>query len=233
MHRGSARRLGRHPLTCEVHQRSWREAVRPVRVVLAIAALVCLIAGARYASVFGLGLIGVGAALLLSAVVVPAIREVEFGLPVGVKVTAAVRQREDELRAAFEAQKGDLELCSHLLCGRQEIATELLEAAWARTATLWRGPATPELHDYLLCVLVQLVRARESWLDPEPGSEPAIRSLTALPIDIRVTVVLHEFAGLSFARIATLTDRPVPLVEADVQAAETTFARVAPPGSEP
>jgi len=204
-----------------------------VRVVLAFAALACLIAGARYASVFGLGLMGLSAALLLSAVVLPAVREVEFGLPVGVKVTTAVRQREDELRAAFETQKGEVELCSHLLCGRQEVAAELLEAAWARTATLWRGPVTPDLRDYVLCVLVQLVRARESWMDPETEAEPGIRSLTTLPIDSRVTVVLHEFAGLSFARIAALTDRPVPLVQADVQAAETALARVAPPGSQP
>jgi hypothetical protein len=148
----------------------------------------------------------------------------------GVKVTTAVRARDDNLRAAFAAQKGELELCSHLLCGQQEIATQLLEAAWARTATIWRGPVTADLNDYVLCVLVQLVRARENWMDPQPPSVSGARSLTSLPLDSRVAVVLHEFAGMPLDKIGAITGRPPQSVEADIRAGETTLARAAPPG---
>jgi hypothetical protein len=216
---------------CEVENRRWREALRPMRIALGLAALGCLAGGTRYPSVFGLGIIGFGAALLLAAVVLPTVREVEFGLPVGVKVSTAVRRREESLREAFEVQKAELELCSQLLCGGPEAAGQLLEAAWARTATIWRGPVTAALYDHVLCVLVELARAREIWMDPEPESIRSGRTLRALPFDLRVAIVLHEFGGLPLARIGALTGRSMESVEGDVRAAEATLARAALPGS--
>jgi hypothetical protein len=218
---------------CEVRQRRWREAFRPLRVALGLAAIGCVLVGARYASVFGLGLIGLGAALLLAAVVLPTVREVEFGLPVGVKVTAAVRQREEELHDAFETQKGDFELYSQLLCGQQEDAAQLLGAAWSRTVTAWRGPVTPDLRYYVLCVLVQLVKAREKWVDPGPVASAGASALAALPLDRRVVIVLHDFAGLPLARIGAMTGRSVQSVENDIRTAEETLKRPVSPGSGP
>lgn len=183
------------------------------------------------ASFSGLGLIGLGAALLLAAVILPTVREVEFGLPVGVKVTTAVRGREEEFREAFESHKGDLELYSQLLCGQQEVAAQLLEAAWARTVTVWRGPVTTDVQNYVLCVLVQLVKAQEKW--GIRGEEKVVGAiaLNALPLDRRVAIVLHEFAGLPFARIGALTGRSVDSVEADVRLAEEALASPTAPGS--
>ncbi len=56
--------------------------------------------GAFVETTVGLVLIAAGAGLLLLAVVLPAVTEVELGFPAGVKVVAAARQRENQLRAA-------------------------------------------------------------------------------------------------------------------------------------
>lgn len=66
--------------------------------------------------IYGLGLIAIGTALLISAVVLPSVKEVEFGFPMGVKVTTAVSNREEALRQEFDRQRSDLELCAQLLC---------------------------------------------------------------------------------------------------------------------
>ncbi|MFE7629037.1 hypothetical protein [Kocuria sp. NPDC057446] len=84
--------------------------------------------------------LGLGAAILVLTVVFPAIREVECGFPSGVKISAALRDREEELGKAFDSQKGDLELYAQLLCEDLSLSAELLEASWAKTAATWRGP---------------------------------------------------------------------------------------------
>ncbi len=60
--------------------------------------------------------------------------------PAGVKITAGLRDRQEELRQAFEQHKGELQLCTQLLCNDPGVAARLLETAWARVAAKWRGP---------------------------------------------------------------------------------------------
>ena len=98
-------------------QAASREFLSLRRVVLCVVALSLIVAGIflKYSDI-GKTLIGLGAGVLLAAVVVPAVSRVEFGFPSGVKVTAAVPHREEKLRQVFEQQRPDLEECAKLLC---------------------------------------------------------------------------------------------------------------------
>lgn len=209
---------------CEVPQRSWRALWRPQRIALALAAVVTAVVGGYVETTVGLVLIAAGAGLLLLAVVLPAVTEVELGFPAGVKVVAAARQRENQLRAALTDHRGDLELCARLLSGDPEAGPRLLEAAWAQATVRWRGPVGPELRTYVLCVLVQLVHAHLRWA----GAAPAAGPLGGLGWDERAAVVLHEFAGLSVPEMATLLGRPAGEVAHRLQTAEATLAGAGP-----
>ena len=83
--------------------RQWRKFLSPRRVLLCVVALSLIVAGIflKYNDI-GKTLIGLGAGVLLAAVVVPGVSQVEFGFPSAVKVTAAVRDREEKLRQVFE-----------------------------------------------------------------------------------------------------------------------------------
>ena len=190
---------------CDVPKRSWVSALAPKRVLLAVLGLGVAVAGALLGGIEGIGLVAVAIALLVGAVVLPSVREVEFGFPVGVRVRTAARSREEELREIFAAQRADFELCAHLLCEDSAAATELLEAAWADTTRNWRGPTGPELRVYVLCVLVELVRAYGRWVEESPAQEPARARLRSLSFAERVAVVLHDFARLPTSQIALVT----------------------------
>ena len=153
---------------CELPRRSWKSLVSPLRIVLALAALVALGVG-------NLGLVLVGAGLLLATVVLPTVQQLEFGFPVGLKVTAAVRDREAELRQELESQRGTYELCAQLLTEDPAVAARLLEAAWARTAAEWRRPVGPALRTYVLCVLVHLIIEEHHGGDTGPLWRPGAR----------------------------------------------------------
>ena len=169
--------------------------------------------------VFGLGLIAVGTALILSAVVLPSVKEVEFGFPVGVKVTTAVSHREDALRQEFDRQRSDLELCAQLLCDDPAVASHLLEASWSKATTVWRGPVTQDLRTFVLCHLVRLVAAHQRWTPGSVRSGAGTGSvLSSLDRPERTAVVLHDFAGLSSSQIAGITDRSIDQVRADLRA---------------
>lgn len=186
---------------CDLPHRRFRAVLTPARVLLAVAAVGAVVVGMRDSTLAGPGLIGVGLALLLVAVLFPVIKQVECGFPSGVKITAALRDREEELRKAFAAQRDDLGMSTHLLCGDPALATRLLEAAWSRAATNWRGPVLPEeLRIYVLCVFVQMLNTHRRAVDTN--------LLAVLGPEEKTALVLHEFAGLTVAQIAELTERP-------------------------
>jgi hypothetical protein len=186
---------------CDPPPRSWRSAWQPRRVLLGAVALALAAAGVLSDGPARWALAAVAGALVVSAVVLPTVREVEFGFPVGLKVTTATRSREEDLRRAFEEQKGQLSLCARLLCDDPEVSTELLEAAWSRAVVLWRGPVDPYLRLLVVCLLVELSVAHDRW-EPAPG--PRSGPLGSLDAAQRVAVVLHDFAGLSVAEIAAV-----------------------------
>ncbi len=185
---------------CDPPPRTWRSAWQPRRIALGAGALALAVAGALTPGPTGWALIAVAGALLVAAVVLPTVREVEFGFPVGLKVTTATRSREDALREAFEDQKGELALCARLLCDDPDVSSDLLEAAWSRAAVVWRGPVDPYLRLLVVCLLVELTLANGRWNPAHTASGP----LSALDPTQRVAVVLHDFAGLSFAEIAAI-----------------------------
>ncbi|KGJ72629.1 hypothetical protein GY21_14045 [Cryobacterium roopkundense] len=179
----------------------------------------------------GLGLIGLGAAVLVAAVMFPVIKEFEFGFPSGVKIMAAVHDREEDLRAAFAKQRGDLGLYTQLMCDDPAVAARLLEAAWEKTASLWRGPVTDDLRTFVLCEFVELLTAHSRWTpsdDPDgTRAAPNVSApLASLPLAERVVVVLREFAGLPLAQIATLTERPLDDISKDLRSARRRVALI-------
>ncbi|MDJ0355990.1 sigma factor-like helix-turn-helix DNA-binding protein [Paenarthrobacter sp. PH39-S1] len=208
---------------CDVPKRRLRQSLRPARVLIAVLALAVIVAGWQIPNSFGLVPVGLGLGAILVAILLPAIHEVEFGFPSGVKIRAALQNREEDFRRAFVSQQGDLELCTQLLCDDPSVASQLLKSAWAKTASAWRGPVTPETRVYTLCLFVQLLAAHRKWLaapsDPPPSEPPraaqpgqSVSRRTYLSHEDRVVVVLHEFAELPLAQIAGITG--VSLAEA-------------------
>jgi hypothetical protein len=197
---------------CELPKRRFLPSLNPLRLVIAIIAVGVVAAGWLLPELLSAIPIGAGLLTLVAAVLLPAVKEIEFGLSPGFKLSPAIKDREAELRSVFERQKGDMEYCAHLLCDDPDTARRLLEAAWSQAAAAWRGPVTPQLRVYTLCVLVGLIRKHGIWVQGRGGPSgkkrpPAVGLLAGLPLDVRVVVVLHEFANLTFAEIAGLMGR--------------------------
>ncbi|MEA5456340.1 hypothetical protein SPF06_16510 [Sinomonas sp. JGH33] len=197
---------------CELPRRHLRNVFKPARLAVgvlgvALASTAWLIPG--LASTLP---IGAGALVLLGAVL-PALRDWELQLP-GFKVSGSLDDHRDDIYDVFEHQRGDLQLCAQMLCGEPDEAKTLLEAALAQTAEAWRGPVTPQLRLYTLCLFVKLAEAHEKWATPPKArrARSPLDPLHALPFPERVAVVLHDFGRLTIAEIAGLTDSTTPLV---------------------
>ena len=208
---------------CNVPQRQWRTALRPARILLALLALGIVLAGWQIPNTFGLIPLGLGMALFMSVVLLPSVHEIELGFPTGVRVLAAVKDRREALSAAIREDSGELELCAQLLCDDPALAATLLESAWAKTASSWRGPITSETRIYVLCVLVKLLASHQKWAQP-PGrtsaSATAVAALAMLTPSQRVVVVLHEFADLPLSQIAAITGSSLQQAAATLHGAE-------------
>ncbi|MDQ4504205.1 hypothetical protein [Sinomonas sp. ASV322] len=197
---------------CELPRRRIRNIFKPVRLAVgllgvAVASTAWLVPG--FVSSLP---IGAGALVLLGAVL-PALRDWELQLP-GFKVSGSLDSHRDDIYDVFEHQRGDLQLCAQLLCGDPDEAKTLLEAALAQTAEAWRGPITPQLRLYTLCLFVKLAEAHERWATPQPARRPRspLDPLHALPFAERAAVVLHDFGRLTIAEIAGLTESTTPAV---------------------
>ncbi|WP_369046817.1 hypothetical protein [Sinomonas sp. P10A9] len=201
---------------CDLPKRRLLNGIRPWRVVVAVVGLAAIAAGWVVPGLLSAVPIGAGSLVLLAAVL-PALRDIELGLPGDIKFSAALSGREQGITDVFEQQRGDLQLCAQLLCGDPEQAKTLLEAAWARTAEVWRGPVTPQLRLYTLCVLVHLLETSERWTPAKKPKHPS--RLAALPAGERVAVVLHDFASLTVAEIAGLTESTTAAVTDRLRAA--------------
>lgn len=202
---------------CELPRRRLSAAVRPARVIAAAVGIALVAAAWFVPAQLSTVPIGAGSLLLLGAVL-PAVRDIELGLPGDIKLSAALAGRQSDVTSVFEQQRGDLQLCAQLLCGDPEQAKTLLEAAWARTAEVWRGPVTPQLRLYTLCVLVHLLERHEHWTQAET-SQRVMNLLASLPTPERVVVVLHDFASLTIAEIAGLTESTTTAVAERLQRA--------------
>jgi hypothetical protein len=176
-------------------------------VLLGVAALSLIVVGIIFPPNVGIGgatLIGLGGVVLL-VVLVPAVSQVEFGMPSGIKVTAGVRDREEKLRQVFEAQRPDLATCAKFLCD-DATANELLTAAMARATLDWRGPIDRgEIRIYVLCWFVRRLMAHSRLAgmeQPAPtGEKNALSELTTIQ---RVVVVLTELAEVPIDELAEM-----------------------------
>ncbi|ABM08065.1 hypothetical protein J3A64_004301 [Pseudarthrobacter sp. PvP004] len=230
---------------CEQPKRHIRSALTPLRVVLAAlgmaviaAAVIILISGMAFLPeeardvVLSLA-VGAGIVLLVAGVFMPMVREVELGPIPTLKIAPALRDRENELRSVFERQRGDMEYCAHLLCDDPKTARQLLEASWSLASSDWKGPVTPQLRVYTLCVFVEMLRKHEKWVKAGPPDGPPKppwvkeSALSKLPYEERITIVLHEFANLTVGEIAGLTGRPAESVGRSLAHAEATTGGLA------
>jgi DNA-directed RNA polymerase specialized sigma24 family protein len=202
-------------------------------VLLCVAALALIVVGIFFPkpSTIGITLIGLGAALLLAAVVMPAVSQVEFGIPSGVKVTAAVRDRPEKLRQVFEEQRPDLEACAKLLCDDPATANELLTAAMARTTLDWRGPIDREIRIYVLCWFVHrlLAHSRLAGLE-QPATMAANTPLSELTTIQRVIVVLTEFADVPIQELADMVGLSLAEAQAELSRGEKVLMDAVRPG---
>lgn len=210
---------------CELPKRRFLPSLNPLRVFLAVLSVAVVAVAWVFPGLLAAIPVGAGLLTLVAAVLLPAVKEIEFGLSPGFKLSPAIKDREAELRTVFERQKGDMEYCAHLLCDDPDAARRLLEAAWSQAAASWRGPVTPQLRVYALCVLVGLIRKHDIWVQRRgrPSGKkrrPGVGLLAGLPLDVRVVVVLHEFANLTFAEIAGMTGRTTAEVTRAMRSAQ-------------
>jgi hypothetical protein len=196
---------------CELPQRHLRDILKPGRLITALLGVILAAGAWLIPRSFSSLPIGVGGLLVLGAAI-PALRDWEVQLP-GIKLSGSFEERRGDIFNVFEHQRGELQLCAQMLCRDPEQARSLLEAALAQSAEAWRGPVTPQLRIYTLCLFVKLVEANEKWASPPPRHpKTPLDPLHALPFQERVAVVLHDFGHLSIAEIAGLTDSTLAAV---------------------
>jgi hypothetical protein len=215
-------------MMCEAPARQWREFVRPQRLLLAVAALALMAAGIFVANgAIATTIIGLGAVLLLGTFLMPAISQVEWGIPSGVKVVAALQNREENLRRVFENQRPDFELCAKLLCDDPATADELLGAALARATLGWRGPVGPEIRIYVLCWFVHRLMAHSRLVAAQEPSVTAGKNtlLSGLSLSQRIVVVLNEIADLNAEQIAPMVGLSPAQVQDQLTDAKTVLAK--------
>jgi hypothetical protein len=202
---------------CEPPPRQWREFLSPRRVLLGVAALSLLVAGIFFPPKIndGITLIALGGVLLV-AVIVPAVSQVEFGIPSVFKVTAPVRDRVEKVRQVFEEQRDDLELYAGKLCDDPATASKLLNAAIARATLDWRGPIDRgEIRTYVLCWFVhRLMRETRLAGMEQPATTAANNPLSELTTIQRVVVVFTEYGEVPIDELADM----VGLSPAEAQA---------------
>lgn len=170
----------------------------------------------------------------MAVVALPAVHEIELGFPIGVRVLAAVKDRKQALSAAIREESGELELCAQLLCDDPVLAAALLESAWAKTTSTWRGPITEETRIYVLCVLVKLLGSHQKWAQlpaQNLAASAPVAALATLTPKQRVVVVLHEFADLPLSQIASITGSTVQQAASTLRSAEAAVNRVGAGGT--
>jgi hypothetical protein len=209
---------------CDQPARSWRDVAPPKRLVLAGVA-VLLLGSAAVApradapGVAAWGLLVLGAFMLLAAVVLPTVQAVELGFPVGLKVSAAVQDRAAQLSGVFKDQRGELELCAHLLCDDSAAAARLIETACSRASDTWHHPVGPAVRPYVLCLLFHLLEEHHR-LGLAGGGDTTPSRLSRLDYPARQVVVLSSFLDLPCAAIATVLGRTEDDVRAVLAAAQ-------------
>jgi hypothetical protein len=211
---------------CQTPPRPWRDFVRPWRVALVVGAGGLIVVGiVTSGHVTGLTLITLGCVVVLTAGVMPAITQLEYGIPSLFKVVVAVANRGEELRRELSEQRPQLQVTANLLCDDPALANDLLSAAIAEATKRWRGPVSAATEVYALCWFVHRLTAYSRLTgSPPPDTFPtANRALAGLSQTERIIMVLTVYADLSVEDVADMVNLPPVEVDAHIAQAEAVL----------
>lgn len=215
---------------CEAPPRNWRHVLRPQQILLGVGGLGIMAIGTFNLdnSAASITLISLAGFLLLGAVFMPAITQVEFGIPSGLKIAAGLKGREESMRRAFEEQRPDLAQCASLLCDDPSTASDLLTAAMARATLGWRGPVDREIRVYVLCWFVHRLMAHARLVGPPPPQQAARRTnVSDLTLVQRILLVLNEFADIPVDQIGPMVGLSAAEAAAELRRAQDALLRAA------
>jgi hypothetical protein len=210
---------------CEAPPRPWRDFIRPWRVSLMVGSGALIVVGiATSTHLTGLTLIGLGCLVVVTAGLMPAISQLEYGIPSVFKVVVAVANRAEELNREFSEQRPQLQLTANLLCDDPALANDLLSAAIAEATKRWRGPVSAATDVYALCWFVHRLKAHclltgSPPLETVPAANQVLAALTQTQ---RIVMVLKVYADLSVEDIAEMVN--LSPVEVDAQITEAQAA---------
>lgn len=211
---------------CKTEPRRWTDLFQP-RIMLPVAvAIAALAAGPFVRSPLLLGVLGFVGLLALTLALFPAIKQVEFGLPSGLRITADLTRREEELARTFEIQKPIFEECASLLCDDPEVGKRLMETAIAQATLKWRGPVHQSIQIFTLCWFVHSLMAHSRLtLTGRPAAGP--NPLSQLTQVQRVAAVLSAFADVGIDDLSDMLGLTPSQVQAELRVADGVLAPIA------
>ncbi|ORB60382.1 hypothetical protein BST43_02205 [Mycobacteroides saopaulense] len=211
---------------CKTEPRRWTDLLQP-RIMLPVAVAIAAAAvGPFVRSPMLLGVLAFVGLLALTLALFPAIKQVEFGLPSGLRITADLTRREEEMSQTFEVQKPIFEECASLLCDDPELARRLMETAIAQATLKWRGPVHPSIQTFTLCWFVHaLIAHSRLTMTGQPSSGP--NPLSRLTQVQRVATVLSAFAEVGIDDLADMLGLTPAQVQDELRAADGVLAPTA------
>jgi hypothetical protein len=191
---------------CKTEPRRWTDLFQP-RIMLPVAVAIAAVAAGPFVhSPLLLGVLGFVGLLALTLALFPAIKQVEFGLPSGLRITADLTRREEELARTFEIQKPIFEECASLLT--------------------WRGPVHQSIQIFTLCWFVHALMAHSRLtLTGRPAAGP--NPLSQLTQVQRVAAVLSAFADVGIDDLSDMLGLTPSQVQAELRVADGVLAPIA------
>lgn len=211
---------------CKTEPRRWTDLCQP-RIMLPVAvAISAAAAGPFVRSPMLLGVLAVVGLVALTLALFPAIKQVEFGLPSGLRITADLTRREEELARTFEVQRPIFEECASLLCDDPEVGKRLMETAIAQATLKWRGPVHQSIQTFTLCWFVHALMAHSRLtLTGQPGTGP--NPLSRLTQVQRVAAVLSAFAEVGIDDLSDMLGLTPSQVQTELLIADGVLVPIA------
>lgn len=173
-----------------------------------------------------LGVLAIVGLVALTLALCPAIKQVEFGLPSGLRITADLTKREEELERTFEVQKPIFEECASLLCDDPELGKRLMETAIAQATLKWRGPVHQSIQTFTLCWFVHALMAHfRLTMTGQPGAGP--NPLSQLTQVQRVAAVLSAFAEVGIDDLSDMLGLTPSEVQTELRVVDGVLAPIA------
>lgn len=211
---------------CKTEPRRWTDLFQP-RIMLPIAVAISAAATGPFVhSPMLLGVLAIVGLVALTLALCPAIKQVEFGLPSGLRITADLTKREEELARTFEVQKPIFEECASLLCDDPKLGKRLMETAIAQATLKWRGPVHQSIQTFTLCWFVHALMAHSRLtMTGQPGSGP--NPLSQLTQVQRVAAVLSAFAEVGIDDLSDMLGLTPAEVQTELRVVDGVLAPIA------